>query len=874
MLHRTYAVIVATLVATGASMTLSANASVGDTSTASVAPLGRASNAGVAGLPLANRTTAAKAQKSKVVVTVRTPTGVPGTVALRSGRQRKVVAKPATGRMRRAVVVTAPGKWTVSAPDVVVNGRPYTAVVSRGQVTTRTGHRVRVTAKYRSLVAVSALRVSTMTKSSVTVTWAASGRAKRAPVQVRRTNGQSAATSVRSGVAVRVNGRTATSDGAKPGSTYTFALFVKQRGKWVQALTTVTSTPAPKQPNTVMYSARPGTVWLPRGTRLLPGSDGVTVRFPNGVTPVVGAPVVIPSGSGGSGFRGVVIGVRDDGRVRLRAATIPEVFTAFRAQVTEFPTVQASSDGNDVRASGMSCSLEQDLLTVIPQLSFDDGNEVPLEDRDSRYELDFSEYTIDTPVFGPVTAMDLGRLRMWGRLALHLRVDLGVTQGAISCTFAGNPMTFNVPLGEAGNLAIVATPAVEVSGSVTRESAQSFEAVTGFDFDGTWRPQVIGPLIPTLVPDVLDPPRAFAPFAELAPGDPSLEVNATVKAGANVKVGEGLALPFMHAVLGVNADLWPVVAEVKYALDAELNSCFTTSVRPEAEVGLGPSLGLGNDWTLDPRASVTMSLDFLPTLNTSSPENCDSTPTPTPSPTAPPDDSFDLAVDGASAEVTFKGQKRIVGRLSNAAAGRTVTVYATSHDDWDSFGQRSGEIWIEDGAGDIVGTDGDITGNPAGDSAVAYIPSDVIRPLRVVLVPPPGWSLESQDLSMLTASTVDQDTITAGGTSRTLTVSRAGQEAQVDIRGIKAGDTVSITPQSSLTGSSRYGSCGDHIWLDHAWTTVKAPDGRRADSGHDYPLRPKALTFTARQTGTYLYNWNPRDTCLGTVSITTTNSRG
>lgn len=92
---------------------------------------------------------AAPVRTGTVVVTVKTPAGVPGLVRLTSNGRAKVVRKAAAGTSRTVRLVVPVGRWRVAPQQVRSGSALYTAVASASALQVRSGRTAAVTVTYR-----------------------------------------------------------------------------------------------------------------------------------------------------------------------------------------------------------------------------------------------------------------------------------------------------------------------------------------------------------------------------------------------------------------------------------------------------------------------------------------------------------------------------------------------------------------------------------------------------------------------------------------------------------------------------------------------------------------------------------------------------
>lgn len=95
---------------------------------------------------------AAAARTGTVVVTIKTPAGVPATVRLTSKGRVKTAKKSATGTSTKVRVKVPVGRWRVAPKDTVTATDVYEGTASKASVRVRAGRTAAVTVRYEQLV--------------------------------------------------------------------------------------------------------------------------------------------------------------------------------------------------------------------------------------------------------------------------------------------------------------------------------------------------------------------------------------------------------------------------------------------------------------------------------------------------------------------------------------------------------------------------------------------------------------------------------------------------------------------------------------------------------------------------------------------------
>jgi hypothetical protein len=287
---------------------------------------------------------AAQAPTGRITVKVSAPKGVPATVTL-AGPQRAVVGKDAPGSKASDTLALKPGRYRVQAPTFSYRGRLYAASTSQATEVLRAKEKARIQVRYRRVRAADRLMVEEMSSSSVTLAWK---QQKSMTVALRRTTGDRAARTVRQGAPVKAAkaGAKAVDTKARPGATYTYALFTKVGGRWAPPVTLTVGMPTGAA-GEAAYSASPSTVIVEPGdadrVTLVPG--GVQVTLPaKRATPLLGAGFVLPASTVlPGGYLGVVESISSDGRtVTLTGGGLADAFDYFDVAATlgDLPEVE------------------------------------------------------------------------------------------------------------------------------------------------------------------------------------------------------------------------------------------------------------------------------------------------------------------------------------------------------------------------------------------------------------------------------------------------------------------------------------------------------------------------------------------------------
>lgn len=280
--------------------------------------------------PTGAATESAAKPTGRVKLVVRTPRGVPATVVLARGKDRRVVTKAPRGKVRRATVKAAPGKVRVSGKDVIHAGRTYRAKVSTKAVRVKARRTTKVIVRYRKLAMAADVRVTKVDNTTITVGWSKAPRGTR--VVVRRTAGTVAPARPGQGtkVAVKAKKRTARATKLRTGQAYAFTVFT-MKGRKVVGSQSAQATPFTPDspgggysaPSTSIIHTDPAT-----SPRAYVRSGAVVLPLSGGAVPQVGAGVVLPPTTLlPHGFVGTVAGIDADGRgAVLRPDAVDKVF--------------------------------------------------------------------------------------------------------------------------------------------------------------------------------------------------------------------------------------------------------------------------------------------------------------------------------------------------------------------------------------------------------------------------------------------------------------------------------------------------------------------------------------------------------------------
>lgn len=517
----------------------------------------------------------ALARTGTLVMTIKTPDGVPGVVALKSdGRKRLLTKKPVGERIR--VKVTLPvGRWTVAPQQVVHDSAVFTGGSSSNRVRVRAGRQSSVAVTYRRAPSVTDLRVARIDRTSLDLSW--QSPSPDAEYAARMTNGTVPPASATAGTEVPLSGTTANATGLSAASEYAFSVFAREPGTskwWGPVSTTVTTPSVDLGGETVAAVTNPATVMVTDpGTVAVSVADG-TVRstVPAGTVPIVGQPWVLPpSAALPSGFVGTVLRVATDGTsVVLAAGGLADAFDYLEIRVPDLSNIPTRTPSSDRRSRlstagvGVACSGSVEESIVVD----------PSFDPFGHFNATLTKYKI----LGKNVPVGMSFDTRFG-VQVGVSADAQVTAGA-SCSLDLPPIVATIP---AGPVPIVMStePVLNVSmyGEVGVQNV-GFTASLGASVDGHLGlggdDQVDGELIASAEP--------------LNPTVESVSGGVSITAGVETSVGPGVGNPKAGAMVGITANLNALDASATTAGGPgclELNAARSASIALEAKAWLG-----------------------------------------------------------------------------------------------------------------------------------------------------------------------------------------------------------------------------------------------------------------------------------------------
>ena len=588
-----------------------------------------------------------------VRVVLQTPEGVPALAELdrRTGGQPETqieaVATKAPDDTSAAVLLRlSAGAYQVGLPPVVFDGVRYVGTSTRPEVVVRPGQTAELGVTYRPEGGATDFHATEVGIDRIALTWRAPEGAR---FDVRRTGGDVPAATRNQGVAVPVIANTASDQGLRPGTPYSYALFTQSAGRWTGPLPVATSTtvqPAsvpPGEPVPATYVAKGETLLAEPSDLVLaePTGAGVRVVLADGVrTPLPGAAVVLPiSPSLEGGYLGVVAAISQNGReLALTAGALDDAFVLHVIAIDDF-TVSVAGDGEPESQQGAAAKSSPSFgAQAVPKACQGGGADSSLTFSPSLGLGGHFRSTLDTfGIFGkeiPVGAtVDVGLIAtVTGAAAVRaqgfVRCELPLPKLLRPLTVTPVPISIllepvaEVTLGgglEISNVGLTASAGVYAKGTLSLKSGASFSG--GFD-------------------------------ADASPLPPKVTVNGEVrlKVGGELVLGPGAGTKDAGVIAGVGGALYPIDGAFEPVFpvgDKRFDGCV------EIRAGFGRELNLtAKAWlgSFDVTKTVTIEAfkGFTPYFTPVRFGNsCDDTAS------TPPDSLFGSGVD--------KGEEQTVG---------------------------------------------------------------------------------------------------------------------------------------------------------------------------------------------------------------------
>lgn len=579
----------------------------------------------------------AASKPSRLTVVIKTPKGVPATVAVTGAAKRTVAKAPAGKRVTRTVKVKA-GKYVVRPRQIVRGGRIYLPTKTVQKVRVKRGKTTKVMVTYRRAATAAKVEVRSLGAGSISVGWSAP---KKAKVKVRLTKGAQPASSVRRGTAVRVKGRTATATKLKQGTTYSFSVFTKVKGTWVGPLSVTASPRASKSSGKPTFVTAPDTVMVPASApvTLRPHGSRFTSTVPKGVQPVLGEAWVLPSTSRlPGGFLGRVASISADGRsVTLEPIGYPEAFAelSFSTKISAQQRLQVAR------------------ISTLPSLSERRGMALPsfeLPSARGECEAYLSAGTLEPTVLVRGTAdYEFKRKRgalvptsakLESRLSVEVNWAFGLTAGIeaecqvdfkeFSRAFAVGP----IPMG------VKATLHAKLEVEATRTEEIRTTASAGIDVTATMSLRHPKPKTTT---------KVYSSVSGLD-GTMASGLSGAIKLGGDVLLGPGTALPKVGGIAGLRTEIHPLVVSAQATTDPDAACRFSWRISSAMEAALEARVWFGR---FDSDIELTIFSGDIDHRTEQYPEGCADVPAPeptdppttTPGPTDPDDSTEEPTID-------------------------------------------------------------------------------------------------------------------------------------------------------------------------------------------------------------------------------------
>jgi hypothetical protein len=520
------------------------------------------------------------AGQGNVRLTVTTPRDVPANVLVRAPK-RLVLPKGPSGRSKRFRLPVRPGRVRVAAPRVTFNGVLYTARVSRRSFVVRRGRKVSVRVIYRAVPAARRLQATEVLADRIRLVWQAP---KRARVQLRRTDGDRPARTVRQGTRVKTRGKSALDAALTPGRTYSYALFTRAKRRWLGPATVVAGTPT-GDPTVATYAAPPTTVIVKPGEpdtpTILNGSVYVQLA-PNRPTPTVGAAFVLPvSDVLPAGYLGKVSAVSPDGRtVQLAGAGLADAFDLYDinvdlATLDPIPLEPRAAAPRSARpraglGAGLRSCLENGGVGVEGSVALK-----PIVKPSGHFSSSIRRGWFGVPVGA--------KFDVSAQLELGIAADVDVSVG-LSCALPFKKAIKQITVTPVP-ISLVFDPVAEVriAGQMSAKNV-GYTATGGF-----WTKGEIG------VSNWVD--GGLIRHAGPTPSDRFFAAPVSLALGGELTVGPGGGLPEVGAVAGVGGKFIPIKAQFGPVFgrdDLRHETCIETKVGMESELNLNAKAWVGS----------------------------------------------------------------------------------------------------------------------------------------------------------------------------------------------------------------------------------------------------------------------------------------
>lgn len=646
--------------------------------------------------------------QTSITVSITTPDGVAANVEL-TGPTHRVIAKQAHGSDRTATVVVPAGTYTVSPDTAMFHDQVYTGQATPESVVVADGDTASVSVTYTGEpTAASNLHLTALTGTSASLAWDAPGNG---PFSLRRTEGKKPAASRTDGVAVAMQGTSATDGGLTAGTTYSYALFAKVRGTWVGPLSLTVGTTPPAGTNTVTYVTAPGTMLATADEIASEQTTGsaVIVSFQPGVAlPLDGDAVVLPpSVALPGGYLGAVSDVATDGQsVTLQGTGLSAAFTYYSLHVAEFSTgpvhltpsgasaaapqahklAPAHAAAEPHKAAPSSTSVQPHPVPAPPTASADAAAHPNAASPNAESENCLGGLANVSVEFDPDLELngsfDVSISHGWfgipdgasmnGSLGVTLSGPMNVeTEAEISCgihfpnimeTVAVDPVPISFLLAPKAEFTFGGGISLENIG-VTASSGVNFSGslgISGASFSSS----------PYLQASVLPPTITANGQVGAVVGGQVVFGPGAGSSGAGVIAGISGELDLLHATFG------PVFSQE----DGRFNHCLTANASLDADLGLTAKAWIA-DWSAS--ASYDLWKGSWPYGSWYAPDGCenepapDPNPTPTPTPTQPGDSVLGPGVTKVSDST--EGAPDQVGYVGGLVPGHNTWLLSTGN---------------------------------------------------------------------------------------------------------------------------------------------------------------------------------------------------
>ncbi|WP_313405148.1 hypothetical protein [Aeromicrobium sp.] len=342
---------------------------------------------------------------------------------------------------------------------------------------------------------------------------------------------------------MRVKGHTATATGMKQGTTYTFSVFTRVKKRWVGPVSVTASPRAPQSSGRPTFVAAPDTVLVPASApvTIRPHGTRVSSTVPRGVQPVVGQAWVVPSTSRlPGGYLGRVVSIATTGTsVTLEPIGYPEAFThlAFSVKLNSTERLRIASLTPEPLYRRPSVRNLLPELTGLADKSCGPAAGLTLSAPTARLSGSAS-YSFTGASFpgvpGAKVATDVSLALDWKLDMSAVEMDCRVTFHDINRAFAAGP----IPMG------LTASIHAKLGLSATERTSVEFSANLGVRASAE-----------------LDGGRirhSAAPYASMTSSDAPSGFAGSIKAGGDILLGPGTALPDAGLIAGLRGAFYPI----------------------------------------------------------------------------------------------------------------------------------------------------------------------------------------------------------------------------------------------------------------------------------------------------------------------------